>query len=183
MSKRDSYQPPYALSPAILNLVADISEEIGRYAAFADNHQEPRLRRENRLRTIQASLSIENNTLSLEQVTAVVDGRRILGDPREIQEVRNAFSAYEAMEDWQPDSSADMLTAHRLLMAGLVDDAGRFRSGGVGVFRGDQLVHMAPPAKRIPRLIANLLNWLQRTDEHPLVASCVFHYEFEFIHP
>ena len=139
--------------------------------------------RENRLRSIQASLAIENNTLMLEQVTAVINGKRVLGSPREIQEVRNAFAAYEAMESWAPTSRADLLAAHGLLLAGLVDRPGAFRSGGVGVFRGKQLVHMAPPADRVPYLVTELLNWLKHTKEHPLIASCLLHYELEFIHP
>ena len=112
------YQPPYSLTSTILRLVAEISEAIGYYAALADSQLTPRLRRENRIRTIQASLAIENNTLTLEQVTAVIDGKRVLGHPREIQEVRNAFAAYEAMEGWEPTSRDDLLAAHALLMAG-----------------------------------------------------------------
>ena len=177
------YQPPYTINPTILNLVAEIGETIGRYTVLAEQNLTPRLRRKNRIRTIQASLAIENNTLTLEQVTAVIEGKRILGDPREIQEVRNAFATYEAMEEWEASSKEDLLAAHELLMHGLTDEPGRFRSGGVGIFRGEQLVHMAPPADRVPVLMADLLDWLVTTPEHPLVASCVFHYEFEFIHP
>ena len=183
MSKKSSYKPPYTLTPAILRFAAEISEAIGRYTVLADGQLTPRLRRENRIRTIQASLAIENNTLTLEQVTAVIDGKPVIGHPREIQEVRNAFAAYEAMEGWEPYSRKDLLAAHELLMAGLVDDAGVFRTGGVGIFRGKQLVHMAPPADRVQHLMDDLLNWLKHTDEHPLVAGCVFHYEFVFIHP
>ena len=183
MTRSTPYQPPYSLTPAILALVAKISEAIGRYAGLADRALTPQLRRENRLRTIQASLAIENNTLTLEQVTAVIDGKRVLGQPREIHEVRNAFAAYDAMEGWDPASEADLLGAHRALMSGLVDAPGRFRSGGVGIFREGTLVHMAPPAERVPHVMDDLLQWLARTDAHPLVASCVFHYEFEFIHP
>lgn len=176
-------RPPYTITPTILNLVAEISEAIGRYTVLAEQNQTPRLRRDNRIRTIQASLAIENNSLTLEQVTAVIEGKRVLGHPREIQEVRNAFAAYEAMDDWRASSERDLLAAHELLMRGLVDEAGRYRAGGVGIFRGAQLVHMAPPAARVPTLMADLLDWLKDTPEHPLVASCVFHYEFEFIHP
>ena len=143
----------------------------------------PRLRRGNRIRTIQASLAIENNSLSLEQVTALIDGKRVLGHPREIQEVRNAFAAYDCLEQWNPSSRNDLLVAHKILMSGLVDQAGVFRHGGVGIFRGTKPVHVAPPAKRVPGLMEDLLRWLETTDEHPLVASCLFHYEFEFIHP
>ena len=132
---------------------------------------------------IQASLAIENNTLSIEQVTAVLEGKPVLGLPREIQEVRNAFTAYEQLTYWQPHSSADLLAAHGLLMAGLVDDAGCFRTGGVGIYNDQGLVHMAPPASRVAGLMADLLAWLASASVHPLIASCVFHYEFEFIHP
>ena len=178
-----NYQPPYTITPAIVHLVAEISETLGRYTMQAEQNLTPRLRRENRVRTIQASLAIENNTLTLEQVSAVIEGKRVLGHPREIQEVRNAFATYEAMEEWVASVEDDLLAAHALLMRGLVDDAGRYRSGGVGIFRGEQLVHMAPPADRVPKLMADLLDWLAATREHPLVASCVFHYEFEFVHP
>jgi Fic family protein len=177
------YRPLYTITPAILNLVAEIAETIGRYSVLAEQSLTPRLRRENRIRTIHASLAIENNTLTLEQVTAVIDGKRVLGHPREIQEVRNAFATYEAMEEWDAGSEEDLLAAHELLMRGLVHETGRYRSGGVGIFRGEQLVHMAPPADRVPKLMADLLDWLKSANEHPLVASCVFHYEFEFIHP
>ncbi len=178
-----NYQPPYTITPAILNLVAEISELIGRYTMLAEQNLTPRLRRENRIRTIQASLAIENNTLTLEQVTAVIDGKRVPGLPREIQEVRNAFAVYEAMDNWHPASEADLLAAHSLLMSMLVDQPGVFRSGGVGIFRGEQLVHMAPPADRVPYLMVDLLDWLKRSEEHPLINSCLFHYELEFIHP
>ena len=178
-----TYHPPHTITPTILNLVAEISELIGRYTILAEQNLTPRLRRENRIRTIQASLAIENNSLTLEQVTAVIDGKRVLGLQREIQEVRNAFAAYEAMESWHPASEADFLSAHGLLMATLVDHPGDYLSGGVGIFRGEQLVHMAPPADRVPYLMADLLAWLKRTEEHPLIVSCLFHYELEFIHP
>ena len=141
------------------------------------------MRRGNRIKTIQASLAIEGNTLSLEQVTAVIAGKRVLAPPREIQEVRNAFAAYEELPNWTAHSRTDLLAAHGLMMAGLVDEIGCFRSGEVGIQRGGKVIHVAPPAERVPALIDDLLAWLEKTDEHPLVASCVFHYEFEFIHP
>ncbi len=185
------YRPPYTITPAILRLVGEIGEWIGRYSVAADASLSPRLRRGNRIRTIQASLAIENNTLTLEQVTAVLDGKQVMGLPREIQEVRNAFAAYERLDRWAPTSQNDLLEAHGVLLAGLVDrpgefrsgGVGEFRSGGVGVFRGDRVVHMAPPADRVQSLMNDLLTWLENTDEHPLVVSCAFHYEFEFIHP
>ncbi len=178
-----TYSPPCTISSAIVKLVAAISEELGRHSAIADGAHTLRLRRENRIRTIHASLAIENNTLTLEQVTAVINGKRVLGLPREIQEVRNALAAYEAMANWSPTSRDDLLAAHGLLMAGLVDESGRFRTGGVGVFQGDDLIHLAPPAERVPELMQDLLDWLARTDVHALIAGCVFHYELEFIHP
>jgi Fic family protein len=178
-----AYIPPYQITPAILNRVADISERLGRWSASHNNSLSPHLRRDNRIKTIQASLAIENNTLSLEQVTAVLDGKRVLGLPHEIQEVRNAFIAYEKLNDWQTHNINHLLAAHHALMKGLLDDAGQFRSGGVGIYRGKELVHMAPPANRVPVLMQQLLDWLKTTDLHPLIASCIFHYEFEFIHP
>jgi Fic family protein/predicted transcriptional regulator len=179
----DLYRPPYTVTPVVLRLVGEIGEWIGRYSVAADATLSPRLRRGNRIRTIHASLAIENNTLTLEQVTAVLDGKRVMGLPREIQEVRNAFAAYEHIGRWTPTSRNDLLEAHGFLMAGLVDRPGEFRSVGVGVFHGDRVVHMAPPAERVQHLMDDLLAWLGHTDEHALVASCVFHYEFEFIHP
>jgi len=177
------YQLPLTLTPTMLALVAEIAEQVGRLTAREEAAMTPQLRRGNRIRSIQASLAIENNTLSVEQVTAVLDGKRVLGLPREIQEVRNAFAAYEAMPGWNPASRADLLAAHGRLLHGLIDDAGHFRRGGVGIYRGEQLMHMAPPANRVAQLVDDLLGWLAATDLHPLLASCVFHYEFEFIHP
>ena len=178
-----TYQPPLTLTPQMLALVAEIAEQVGRLTAREEAAMTPQLRRGNRIRSIQASLAIENNTLSVEQVTAVLDGKRVLGLPREIQEVRNAFAAYEAMPGWSAASRADLLAAHGRLLHGLIDDAGHFRRGGVGIYRGEQLMHMAPPASRVAQLVDDLLGWLAATDVHPLLASCVFHYEFEFIHP
>lgn len=177
------YQPPLSLTPRMLALTTDIGERVGHLSALHEGALTPQLRRGNRIRTIQASLAIEDNTLSIEQVTAVLDGKRVLGLPREIQEVRNAFSAYEAMPEWQPSLRDDLLAAHALLMHGLIDDAGSYRRGGVGIYRGERLLHMAPPANRVPQLMDDLLAWLSRCELHPLIASCVFHYEFEFIHP
>ncbi|MBW2704578.1 MAG: Fic family protein [Deltaproteobacteria bacterium] len=183
MGDQGAYQPPFSLTSTIVSRVAEIGELIGAHAALSGEDLAPRLRRDNRIRTIHASLAIENNTLTLEQVTSIIAGKRVLGPPEEIQEVRNAFAAYQAMEDWDPCSRTDLLAAHGLLMAGLVDEVGVFRSAGVGVFRAKQLVHMAPPAPRVPQLVDDLLDWLGGTDVHPLVSSCVVHYELEFIHP
>jgi len=178
-----NYEPPFQLTSPILRLVADICERLGRLSITSALPHSPRLRRENRIRSIHASLAIENNTLSVAQVTAVFDGKRVLGIPREIQEVRNAILAYEALEQWRPERVGDLLAAHRLLMTGLVDSCGTFRQAGVGIYREATLVHMAPPANRVMTLVDDLLGWVKRTEAHPLIASCVFHYEFEFIHP
>lgn len=183
MGKTLSYNPPFSITPAILQSVADICQLLGRWSVAGDTALSPHLRRNNRIRTIQASLAIESNTLSLEQVTAVIEGKRVLGLPREIQEVRNAFTAYEHLADWRADKPDDLLAAHGMLMAGLTDDAGAFRARGVGIYRGRELVHMAPPPSRVPELMMDLLAWVARADVHPLIASSVFHYEFEFIHP
>ncbi len=178
-----TYQPPFQLRHRITALVAGIAEQLGAWNAAHRGALAPELRRGNRIRTLQASLAIEQNTLSLEQVTAVLEGKAVLGTLREIQEVRNAFAAYEAMECWQPHRPEDLLEAHALLMRGLVDSPGQLRAGDVGIFRGGRLLHMAPPASRVPSLIRQLLGWLRRSGAHPLVAATAFHYEFEFIHP
>lgn len=175
--------PPFTLTGTVLWLVAEIAAEVGRLSALTSKGAVPLLRRDNRIRSIHASLAIENNTLSLEQVTAVIAGKRVLGPPREILEVKNAFSAYEALSSWQASSVKDLLAAHKLMLQGLVRDAGRFRSGAVGIAKGAQIVHLAPPAARVPGLMQDLHRWLKYTSTHPLVASCVFHYELEFIHP
>ena len=183
MADRFIYQPPCTITPTILRLVAEISEVIGRLSAQADTAKALHLRRINRIRTIQGSLAIEGNTLSEAQITAILDGKRVIAPPREIREARNAITAYDRFEQWRPDSAADLLEVHRILMAGLLDEAGIFRRGGVGVMAGDQIIHMAPPADRIPALMDNLFRWLAVSEEHPLITSSVFHYEFEFIHP
>lgn len=177
------YEPPHSLTPAMLALVAGIATEAGRLGAREGTDKVLRLRRENRIRTIHSSLAIENNTLTLEQVASVIQGKRVLGKAREIQEVKNAFAAYEAMPSWNPTAIKDLLAAHRMLMDGLLDNAGCFRGRAVGIAQGKRIVHLAPPADRVPGLMKDLLAWLRRTDAHPLVASCVFHYELEFIHP
>ncbi|MGP1569648.1 MAG: Fic family protein, partial [Eubacteriales bacterium] len=164
-------------------LIAEISENIGRITVLHQKTLNPNLRRENRIRTIHSSLAIEHNSLSLEQVTAILDGKRIIGNPNEIKEVQNAYEAYELTLLLNPMSIDDLLTAHRLMMKGLIPENGKFRSGGVGIFDQDVLIHMAPPAEFVPEHINNLFSWYQHSEFHPLIKSAVFHYEFEFIHP
>ena len=179
----NKYAPPFHMTDGIIAKISEISELVGSITAWQDMHTSFKLRRENRIKTIHSSLAIENNTLSLDQVTAIVNGKRVLGTPKEVQEVKNAFDAYEQLLSFDPYSVGDLLKAHRTLMNELVREAGVFRSGGVGVFNGDQLIHMAPPANLVPELMNNLLTWAENSKVHPLVKSCAFHYEFEFIHP
>lgn len=177
------YKPPFHMTDEIVNLVSEISMGIGRLTAAESLSKNPRLKRENRIRSIQSSLAIENNTLSVNEVTAVIDGKRVLAPPKDIREVQNAYEAYEALSMLNPLSMDDLLKAHAFMMAGLTRDAGCFRSGDVGVFAGDQLVHAGTPAAYVPKVMADLFAWLQSTEAHPLVSSCLFHCEFEYIHP
>jgi len=177
------YQPPFTLTNTTLKLVADIGEAIGRLSAQLGLEQNLRLRRINRIRTIKGSLAIEGNTLTEEQITVILAGKRVIAPPKEVKEAHNAISAYELLDTWHPTRNKDLLAAHKALMIGLVDEAGMYRSAGVGVMSGKDVVHMAPQADRVPKLMADLFAWLRLTDTHPLIASCVFHYEFEFIHP
>lgn len=168
----------------MLNLVANISEAIGSLnAMMAAEHPHPMLRKQSRIKTIQSSLAIENNTLSIEQVTDIVEGKHVLGSPNEIQEVKGAIAAYELLTNINPFNYKDILKTHGVMMQGLVSESGRWRSGGVGVFGEKGCVHLVPPAMRVPELMGNLFAWIKSTKTHPLISSCVFHYEFEFIHP
>jgi len=176
------YQPPFSLTPAIISLISNISEQLGRLSVQHEVNN-LRLRRINRIRTIQGSLAIEGNTLSVDAITALLDGKPVIAPPREIQEARNAIKAYEQFEQWQPANENHLWAAHQLLMTSLIDEAGHYRSGNVGVMKGEAVVHMAPPSHRVRQLMENLLEWLATTDLHPLIVSSVFHYEFEFIHP
>lgn len=177
------YKPPFHMTDKMISLIADISEQVGRITVLQEGTISPHLRRENRIRTIHSSLAIEHNSLSLEQVTAILDGKRVLGNPNEIKEVQNAYDAYELMLRLDPTSVDDLLKAHKLMMNGLMSENGKFRSSGVGVFDGEVLIHMAPPAEFVPKHIHNLFAWYQQSELHPLIKSAVFHYEFEFIHP
>ena len=177
------YRPPFTVSAKAINLIAKISSQLERYAIRMEQEDTLRLRRANRIKTIHSSLAIEGNTLSEGEVLAVLEGKKVVAPLKEIQEVKNAIKTYELYPKLNPFSIQDLLLAHGTMMAGLVDEAGLFRKGGVGVFDGDKPIHIAPPADRVRDLMSDLLGWLENADDHLLIRSCVFHYEFEFIHP
>lgn len=179
----NNYIPPFKITEKMTLLIGEISEEIGRISVFHEKVTNPHLRRENRIKTIHSSLAIEHNSLSLEQVTAILNGKRILGNPNEIKEVKNAYEAYELLTKLNPFSVSDLLNAHRLMMNGLIKENGKFRSQGVGIFDEERVVHVAPPSELVPNHINNLISWYENSSVHPLIKSSVFHYEFEFIHP
>ena len=177
------YKPPFTVSAKAINLIAQISSQLERYAIRMEQEDTLRLRRANRIKTIHSSLAIEGNTLSEGEVQAVLEGKKVVAPLKEIQEVKNAIKTYELYPKLNPFSLQDLLLAHGTMMAGLVDEAGMFRKGGVGVFDGDKPIHIAPPADRVRDLMSDLFGWLENADDHLLIRSCVFHYEFEFIHP
>ena len=179
----NNYKPPFQITEKMTVLIGEISEEIGRMSIFQEKFSNPHLRRENRIKTIHSSLAIEHNSLSLEQVTAILDGKRVLGNPNEIKEVKNAYEAYELLTKLNPFSVKDLLNAHRLMMNGLVKENSKFRSQEVGIFAGRKVVHIAPPADLVPKHISSLISWYKTSSVHLLIKSAVFHYEFEFIHP
>lgn len=179
----DGLFPVIPITPVMVKIVGEICERVGHLDEIVNRRADLRLRRSCQVQSVQASLEIEGNTLTLEQVTAVLEGKRVLGSRREIQEIRNAIKAYEQMNSWNPGSIKDLLEAHAVLMLGLVDKPGHFRAGAVGIKRGGELLHAAPPARLVPELIKKLFAYLENMNEHPLLKSCIFHYEFEFIHP
>lgn len=179
----ERYEPPFTMTGEITNLIVEIGELVGAITTHEAMNPNPVLRRESRIKTIHSSLAIEQNTLSLDQVTDVIDGKRVLGPPQDIHEVKNAYEAYERAASLDPYNLKNLLIAHRIMMNGLVKEAGRFRSGNVGVYAGDQLIHAGTPANYVPELMEQLFSWLKESKYHPLVKSCVFHYEFEYIHP
>jgi Fic family protein len=177
------YIPPFTVSAEAINLIAEISGQIERYAIRLEQEDGLRLRKANRIKTIHSSLAIEGNTLSEDEVRDIIDGKNVVAPIRQIQEVKNAIATYELYPKLNPFSVKDLLKAHSVMMQALVDDAGKFRRSGVGVFSEHGLVHMAPPADRVPMLMDDLFQWLKSANDHLLIRSCVFHYEFEFIHP
>lgn len=177
------YMPPFKITAKIIDLISRISEKIGEINSLENSPHHVELRKQNRIKTIHSSLAIESNSLSIEQITAIIEGKRVLGAPNEILEVKNAIQAYELLLSLNPYEEKDLLKAHSLMMKDLVNRRGKYRNDGVGIFDGENVVHLAPPADRVPHLMGDLFDWLKKSDAHPLIKSCVFHYEFEFIHP
>ena len=182
--KTDPYIPPYKVSGKAMNLIAEIAAAIERYRIILEGPDGVRLRKINHIRTIRGTTAIEGNTLTEEQITAILAGKRVSGTQREIDEVKGAHAAYEAIESFNPYSIDDLLKAHGLMTKGLVDRPGKFRNCNVGVMDGaGNVVHMAPPFANVPSLVKDLFAWLADSEDPVLIKSCVFHYEFEFIHP
>jgi Fic family protein len=175
--------PPYQITPVILKLIVSISEKLGQINAKFLDKPSPKLRKENRIKTIHSSLSIEGNTLTEEQITALLENKRIVGPKKEVSEVLNAIKAYNYLNKFDPHSTKSFLKAHEILMKGLVPENGKYRKKGVGIMAGARLAHLAPPAENVPHLMNNLFLYLKTSKEITLIKSCVFHYEMEFIHP
>lgn len=177
------YKPPFEITSKIIELISNISEKIGEINYLQNNPYHIKLRKENRIKTIHSSLAIENNSLSLKQITAIIEGKHVLGNPNEIKEVKNSIQAYDLLLSLDPYNEKDLLKTHKLMMQDLVERNGKYRIDGVGIFDGEKVVHLAPPADRVQELMFDLFKWLKESDVHLLIKSCVFHYEFEFIHP
>lgn len=178
-----SVKPPYRISSLIIKQVASISEKVGEIKANFLNRPSPRLRKQNKIKTIHSSLKIEGNTLTLEQVTALLENKRVIGPKKDILEVVNAVKVYDKLTTFDPFSSTSFLAAHGLLMHGLIENPGKYRTREVGVAQGQRVVHLAPPAKNVPVFMQRLFSYLKIKDELTLIKSCVFHYETAFIHP
>ena len=178
-----SYQPPFHISADAINLVAEIAAIAERMSFRPGNADALKLRRANRIKTIQATLAIEGGTLSEDQISEILDGKRVVAPLRQIQEVKNAIAVCDIADELNPYSMDDLLRAHGMMMAALMNRPGEFRQCAAGVVKKGQLIHVAPPARLLPRQMKDLFAWLRRSKDHPLIKSCVFHSEFEFIHP
>ena len=176
-------KPPFSITAKILNLVSQIERAIGRVERFDKPKPQPRLRKSNRVKTLHGSLAIKGNTLDLGQMTALLNGKRVLAPQQDIVEVFNANEVYEQLSEYNPNSAKNLLDAHGLMMQELIEDAGEWRNVNVGVLKGKAISHMAPPAERVSYLMDDLFEFLKDSEDHPLIQGCVFHYEFEFIHP
>ena len=176
-------KPPYDITPNILKLISSISEKIGEINANYLNKPSTTLRKQNRIKTIHSSLKIEGNTLTEEQITALLENKRVIGPQKDIKEVLNAIEIYENLEKFNPYNEKSFLDAHSSLMNNLVENAGKYRKQGVGIVKGSKVEHLAPPYENVPYLMKDLFQYLKKSDEIELIKSCVFHYEMEFIHP
>lgn len=180
-----SYVPPYTISNRMLELVSDISEKVGKISSHKELESKPHLRRNNRIKSIHSSLKIEANSLSLSEVRDVINGHLVLGDQKEIQEVKNAYEAYKKIPEINPTSISELKKIHGIMTYRTVNESGVFRQGEEGVFSGDKCIFIAPPPHMVSGLMNDLISWMKRSEGvvHPLILSAVFHYEFVFIHP
>lgn len=176
-------KPPYEITSSILKLITSISEKIGEVNANLLNRPSPKLRKQNRIKTIHSSLKIEGNTLTEEQITALLENKRVIGPKKDVIEVLNAIKIYENLEDYDPSNEKSFLKAHQNLMQGLIENSGKYRNQSVGIVKGSKVEHLAPPFENVPYLMKDLFEYLKKSDEIELIKSCVFHYEMEFIHP
>lgn len=178
-----AYKPPYELTSTIVKTVGEITLLIGQIQGYQLLTSDLQLRRQNKIKTVRSSLAIEGNTLSEDQISAMIDGKPVFGPPREILEVKNALEVYDTITTLNALDENDLLKSHGILMKGLIESAGRYRQSGVGVIEGEKVIHIAPPHNIVPRLMGDLFDYLVSYEEEPIIKSCVFHYEFEFIHP
>jgi Fic family protein len=176
-------KPPYEITTSILKLITSISEKIGQVNAVYLVKQSPQLRKQNRIKTIHSSLQIEGNTLTEEQITAIIENKRVLAPQKDINEVLNALKVYDKLKAFKPHSEKSFLEAHQILMNGLVENSGSYRKNSVGIVKGSKLAHLAPPAENLSFLMKDLFNYVKNKEELTLIKACVFHYEMEFIHP
>ena len=176
-------KPPYEITSSILKLITSISEKIGEVNANLLNKPSPKLRKQNRIKTIHSSLKIEGNTLTEEQITALLENKRVIGPKKDVLEVLNAIKIYENLGNYIPSSEKSFLKAHQNLMEGLIEKSGNYRNQSVGIVKGYKVEHLAPPFENVPHLMKDLFEYLKKSDEIELIKSCVFHYEMEFIHP
>ena len=176
-------KPPYEITSSILKLITSISEKIGEVNANLLNKPSPKLRKQNRIKTIHSSLKIEGNTLTIEQITALLENKSVIGPKKDVLEVLNAIKIYENLEEYNPSNEKSFLKAHQNLMKGLIENSGKYRNQSVGIVKDSKVEHLAPPFENVPYLMKDLFEYLKKSDEIELIKSCVFHYEMEFIHP
>lgn len=176
-------KPPYEITSSILKLITSISEKIGEINANFLDKPSPKLRKQHRIKTIHSSLKIEGNTLTEEQITAILENKRVIGPKKDVLEVLNAIKIYENLKEYNPANEKSFLKAHKNLMEGLIENSGKYRTKSVGIVKGSKVEHLAPPFENVPYLMKDLFKYLKESDEIELIKSCVFHYEMEFIHP